>query len=449
MKKAEEFLIRHAQLTAFNSEITALRRGKPIPAQSKLKGLEPFLDDNSLLRVGGRLKNSNLLFDCKHQLILPPTHRVTVLIFEYFHKKYLHIGAQGLLHQVRLKYWPIHGKGLARKIVHACVICFKNKPIAASQVMGNLPTERITPTSPFLNCGVDFCGPFHVQFKGQRKGIFPKIYVAVFICLSTKAIHLEVVTDLTSEAFIAALKRFCARRGKISSIITDNATNFKGAHTELKRLQKLIRKPDEALSSYFTSESIVWKLISPRSPNFGGLWEAGVKSFKYHLRRTMGSTKVTMEEFLTIITQIEGILNSRPLTPMSNDINEFEVLTPGHFLVGRPITSIPEPELIEITDNRLSRWQRTTKFVQLIWKRWQTDYLNHLQQRNKWQFQKSNVETGAMVLLKDENLPPCHWALGRILETIPGTDGKVRVAKVKTASGICTRSISKICLLPM
>ncbi|XP_035230492.1 uncharacterized protein LOC118202416 [Stegodyphus dumicola] len=196
MKKAEEFLIRHAQLTAFNSEITALRRGKPIPAQSKLKGLDPFPDENSLLRVGGRLKKSNLLFDCKHQLILPPTHRVPVLIFEYFHKKYLHIGAQGLLHQVRLKYWPIHGKGLARKIVHACVICFKNKPIAASQVMGNLPTERITPTSPFLNCGVDFCGPFHVQFKGQRKGIFPKIYVAIFICLSTKAIHLEVVNRL-------------------------------------------------------------------------------------------------------------------------------------------------------------------------------------------------------------------------------------------------------------
>ncbi|XP_035222646.1 uncharacterized protein LOC118195442 [Stegodyphus dumicola] len=185
-------------------------------------------------------------------------------------------------------------------------------------------------------------------------------------CLSTKAIHLEVVTDLTSEAFIAALKRFCARRGKISSIITDNATNFKGAHTELKRLQKLIRKPDEALSSYFTSESIVWKLIPPISPNFGGLWEAGVKSFTYHLRRTIGSTKVTMEEFLTIITQIEGILNSRPLTPMSNGINAFEVLRPGHFLVGRPIMSIPEPELIEITDNRLSRWQRTTKFVQLI-----------------------------------------------------------------------------------
>ncbi|GFX57149.1 integrase catalytic domain-containing protein [Trichonephila clavipes] len=176
-------------------------------------------------------------------------------------------------------------------------------------------------------------------------------------------------------------------------------------------------------------------LSPPRSPNVGGLWEAGVKSFKHHLYRTLVNSKITFEEFETIIIQIEGILNSRPLVPLSDNINEYEVLTPGHFIIGRPISAIPEPAILDISDNRLSRWQYTTKCVQTIWKRWKNDYLNHLQQRNKWQFEKNNVAVGCLVLLKENDLPPCKWTMARILEVIYGTDGKVRVVKVKTATG--------------
>jgi hypothetical protein len=315
--------------------------------------------------------------------------------------------------------------------------------------MGNLPSERVTPNPPFQNSGVDFCGPFLIKFRNQRKGIFHKIYVAIFICLATKAIHMETVSDLSSEAFIAALKRFCARRGKVATIMSDNATNFKGANSELRRLQNLVQTPDSNLADFYSSESINWKFIPPRSPNFGGLWEAGVKSFKHHLQRTLGNNKLTLEEFETIIIQVEGILNSRPLVPLSSDINEFEVLTPAHFLIGRPITMIPEPQIINLADNRLSRWQQMTKYIQIIWKRWQRDYLNHLQQRQKWQFYKNNVKIGTLVLLKEDGLPPCKWALARVLEVIPGADGKIRVVKLKTASGVFTRAIGKICILPI
>ncbi|GBN55088.1 hypothetical protein AVEN_10451-1, partial [Araneus ventricosus] len=387
----KQLLIKQVQSTTFAKEITALQDGKSVPVSSKLKSLDPFLDSNSVLRVGGRLKNANLDYDAKHQIILPNGHKITKLIFEFYHKKYLHVGAQGLLHQVRLRYWPLNGKSTARMIMHNCVICYKNKPVIAGQIMGNLPKERVTPISAFTNCGIDFCGPFLIKFKNQRKGIYSKLYVAIFICLSTKAIHLETVSDLSSEAFIASLKRFIARRGKMAMIITDNATNFKGAKSELNRLFNLIRKPDECLANYLSSERINWKLIPLRSPNFGGLWEAGVKSFKYHFKRTIGLYKVTLEEFNTIIIQIEGILNSRPLSPLSSDINEYEVLTPAHFLIGRPITAIPEPEIYNISDNKLSRWQQLTKFTQIIWKRWQREYLNHLQQRYKWQLKKDNL----------------------------------------------------------
>ncbi|GFW86479.1 integrase catalytic domain-containing protein [Trichonephila clavipes] len=193
--------------------------------------------------------------------------------------------------------------------------------------------ERVTPSAPFVNSGVDFCGPFQIKFKNQRKGIFSKVYVAIFVCLATKAIHLEAVTDLTTEAFIAALKRLCARRGRISTLMSDNATNFKGAAAELNRFIKLICNKNETLANYFASEAIQWKFIPPRSPNFGDLWEAGVKSFKHHLYRTLVNSKITFEEFETIIIQIEGILNSRPLVPLSDNINEYEVLTPGHFII--------------------------------------------------------------------------------------------------------------------
>ncbi|GFW21237.1 integrase catalytic domain-containing protein [Trichonephila clavipes] len=168
-----------------------------------------------------------------------------------------------------MQFWPINGKGIARKTVHDCIACFRQKPTGVDQLMGNLPSERVTPSAPFLNSGVDFCGPFQIKFKNQRKGIFSKVYVAIFVCLATKAIHLEAVTDLITEAFIAALKRLCARRGRISTLMSDNATNFKGAAAELNRFIKLICNKNETLANYFASEAIQWKFIPPRSPNFG------------------------------------------------------------------------------------------------------------------------------------------------------------------------------------
>ncbi|GFW39870.1 integrase catalytic domain-containing protein [Trichonephila clavipes] len=332
---------------------------------------------------------------------------------------------QGLVHQIRMQFWPINGKGIARKTVHDCIACFRQKPTGVDQLMGNLPSESNSKCTIFKLWG-GFCGPFQIKFKNQRKGIFSKVYVAIFVCLATKAIHLEAVTDLTTEAFIAALKRLCARRGRISTLMSDNATNFKGAAAELNRFIKLICNKNETLANYFASEAIQWKFIPPRSPNFGSLWETGVKSFKHHLYRTLVNSKITFEEFETIIIQIEGILNSRPLVPLSDNINEYEVLTPGHFIIGRPISAIPEPAILDISDNRLSRWQYTPKCVQTVWKRWKNDYLNHLQQRNKWQFEKNNVAVGCLVLLKENDLPPCKWTMARILEVIYGTDGKFR-----------------------
>ncbi|GFX01240.1 integrase catalytic domain-containing protein [Trichonephila clavipes] len=279
IKRSTEFLAKVAQLSEFKAEIDALKKGKGVSKTSKLKALDPFLDKNSLLRVGGRLSNADLPFEAKRQIIIPSKHKFTKLLFEHMHKKFFHISAQGLVHQIRMQFCPINGKGIARKTVHDCIACFRQKPTGVDQLMGNLPSERVTPSAPFLNSGVDFCRTFQIKFKNQRKGIFSKVYVAIFVCLATKAIHLEAVTDLTTEAFIAALKRLCARRGRISTLMSDNATNFKGAAAELNRFIKLICNKNETLANYFASEAIQWKFIPPRSPNFRGLWEAGSARF--------------------------------------------------------------------------------------------------------------------------------------------------------------------------
>ncbi|GFW39155.1 integrase catalytic domain-containing protein [Trichonephila clavipes] len=285
--------------------------------------------------------------------------------------------------------------------------------------MGSLPRERVNPSFPFLHTGIDYCGPFFIRH--QRKGTYQRIYVAIFVCLASKAVHLEIVSDSTTDAFLATLKRFVARRGKCATISSDNAKNFVGANRELKRLHNLLKFPEEKLSSYLSSEGISWNFMPPRAQNFGGLWEAG----------------------------IVGILNSRPITPLSEDIDDWEVLTPGHFLIGRPITSISEPNLLDKTENTLSRWQKLTKIVQHIWTKWSRDYLNNLQQRNKWQFHKDNVKLNTMVLIKDDNLPVNKWSLGRITKLVPGTDGKVRAVEIKTNKGNIKRSIGKVCVLPL
>jgi hypothetical protein len=436
-KIAERYLVRDAQKTLGKKAIV------------ELNNLKPIMDNDGIWRVGGRLSRANISHDQKYPIILPKKCILNEKLFFTYHLKFLHVGPQGLLNAIRLKFWPLGGRHLARSAVHSCITCFKNKPLLSSQIMADLPKERVTGTYAFNCTGLDLCGPFYVTYKNQRKGTLNKIYVCICICMSTKAIHLEVLSDLTSEALIATLKRFISRRGKPAMIFTDNATNMVGAKSELKKLSELFRTPDNELSAYLTSESIDWKFTPPRSPHFGGLWEAGVKSVKHHLSRAVGKLRFNYEEFETIIIQIEGILNSRPLTPLTSDTDNYDVLTPGHFLIGRPIQAIPQPDVTHLSENRLSRWQRTSKVVQIVWRKWKNDYLSTLQQRSKWVVEKQNLKLGSMVLIKEDFLPCSKWLLGRIVEVFPGSDNKVRVVKVRTQNGEFKRAVTKIAVLPM
>lgn len=197
-------------------------------------------------------------------------------------------------------------------------------------------------------------------------------------------------------------------------------------------------------------DGINWNFIPPRSPHFGGLWESSVKLMKYHLRRVLGNLVLTFEELSTVITQIVACINSRPLSPMSENPSDLNPLTPGHFLIGDSLMALPQRDLREVNTPRLSRYQHLTQLVQHFWDRWSKEYLTNLQQRSKWKFANSNpLKVGDMVVLREDNLPPLKWSLGRIEVMHPGTDGIIRVVTIKTPKGSVRRAVTKICVLPM
>ncbi|XP_065093224.1 uncharacterized protein LOC135713935 [Ochlerotatus camptorhynchus] len=383
-------------------------------------------------------------------MILPANHLFTEMVVTYYHQKLLHAGPQLMIASLREQFWPLRVRNLARKVVQSCLKCYRCKPTVQEQLMGDLPSERVTPTYPFLKTGVDLCGPLFYRHIG-RKTPPVKCYVAIFVCLVTKAVHIELVANLTTDAFISAMKRFIARRSKPAIIECDNAKNFQGASRALAELLTQFRSQQHqhAIVSYCVEEGIQFKFIPPCSPNFGGLWEAAVKSFKKHLKSTIGTTVLYKDELETLLVQIESCLNSRPLTQLSTDPEDLEALTPGHFLVHRPLVAAAEPSFESMPQNRLDRYQQTQEFVRRIWKRWSTDYLSGLLPRTKWTRQRDNLAVGTLVLLKEEKLPPLRWCLGRVVRIFHGDDGNVRVVSVKTKNGEFTRAISKVCVLPI
>ena len=442
-------LIKLAQQEYWQNEITALSRDKPISTNSKILSLNPFLDSDGLLRVGGRLSNSDQNYDAKFPILLPGNHKFTQLVFEREHIRLMHGGPQILLNTVRERFWPTSGRSVAKKVVRSCIKCFRTSPRTTNQIMGNLPHSRVTQSLPFSTVGIDYAGPIAIKDRTGRGAKPTKAYICLFVCFSTKAIHLDLVTDLTTKAFIMCLRRFIARRGKPTRIYSDNGLNFVGANAELKRLYKFINENENSITDVLSTEGIKWHFIPPKSPHFGGIWEAGVKSAKSILKKSINSTLLTFEDMYSSLVQIEAILNSRPLTPLSNDPHDFRPLSPAHFLIGRSLLAMPDTDVKDVPENRLEKFQRIQRLQQIFWRRWHAEYLCELQRRVKWKTRTKNLKPGMMVLLRDDNSPPLQWRMGRIEEVIPGPDGIIRVVNIRTPTGSFKRATSKVYPLPM
>ena len=446
---AEQFLVSLSQSRSFPKEVHTLTQDKPIANTSKLKSLSPYIDKHRLLRVGGRLSNSALTQSQTHPLITDSKDKLMLLLFNHMHVCLGHCGPSLLLCITGRKFHVLSARRLSRTVCKQCVTCRRVSAKTQQQMMRQLPAARVNPSPSFSVTGVDYAGPFILKKGHTRRPVLIKAYIAVFVCFASKTTHLEIVSDLTTEAFLAALKRFVARRGLPGTIHSDNGSNFKGVKNDLQELYKFLQSTSNtsAISHYLLTHRIHWDTIPERAPHFGELWEAAVKAAKFHLKRIVGTQRLTFEELTTISCQIEACLNSRPLTVItSHDSDGISTLTPGHLLIGRPLVAYPEtiiPPDLSIT----RRWTKCQAMVQHFWQRWAQEYLQQLQALTKWRSAKPNLVPGDVVIIRGDQTFTCQWPLARVLQTYPGQDGLVRVALLKTATSTLKRPISKLALL--
>ncbi|XP_076298608.1 uncharacterized protein LOC143217847 [Lasioglossum baleicum] len=449
LEEARKFWIRQKQTNHFMPEIQAITLGVALPKSSSLVHVMPFTDATGILRVGGRLQHSLLDADQKHPMISPRSSAFTSLVIAQAHLRNLHAGPQLTLATLRQSYWIVGGRQPIRAFISKCVTCARHRARQCAQIMGQLPSRRITPARAFLHSGVDYAGPFLWRTNRSRGGKVLKGYLAVFVCMATGAVHLEFVSDYTADAFIAAYKRFTGRRGICSTLSSDCGTNFVGADIELRRMFTRASQESQAIAYSLANLGTQWRFNPPSAPHFGGKWEAAVKSTKFHMRRVIGESPLTFEEYATLLAQIEASLNSRPICPLTDDASDLATLTPGHFLVGDALNVIPEPDLADTPRTRLSRWQLLRQILDHFWSRWSREYIQQFHSASKWRTTSPPFRVGDLVLVRDERTPPAKWPLARVIELHPGKDDITRVCTVRTATTIQKRPIVKLCRLPV
>ncbi|XP_063968368.1 uncharacterized protein LOC129265564 [Lytechinus pictus] len=436
LKKAERALIQHVQRQVFPSAFNGSSSSK-----TSLRKLNPIIKDG-MLRVGGRLDRAPIGDEAKHPLILPNHHHVTRLLIEHHHKQVGHSGAGMTWASIRSKYWILKGGAEVRRILGHCLQCKRRNVPRGTQFMADLPKERVTPGTPvFHNSGVDFFGPFFV--KQGRSHV--KRYGCIFTCMATRAVHLEVANSLETDTFINALRRFINRRGQPAKIWSDNGSNFRGAQRELK--ENLAQVNSKKVNRYLAQRGIDWKFNPPGASHMGGIWERVIRSVRRILGILLKNQTLTDEGFITMMSEVEAILNSRPLTPLTSDSNDLEPLTPNHLLLYHRNLTVP-PGIFTKEDCLLRRrWRQVQYLADQFWRRWVREYLPILQQRQKWTKEEINFKTDDLVLMADDSLPRGKWPLGRICDTYPDKHGRVRQVEVRIGPNQYKRPISKLCLL--
>ena len=428
INEAENAIWRIIQNSSFQSSILTLKTKKFLPKNDRLVRLNPFIDNLGLLRVGGRLENSTAPFETKHPLIIPNNHHLSVVLINYIHVTFGHSGREIVLSQLRLKYWMVGASTAVKQALSKCIICRKNQGRVCDQIMADLPQARLNFDEPiFSQVGIDVFGPFVVK----RGRVDIKRYGLIFVCLASCAVHIELLFTLDSSSCINAIRRFIARRGEIRIIFSDNGTNFVSADKLLRK--SIINWNVNHIENWLQQNTMQWKYRPPEASHFGGFWEREIRT----VRKVMnGLTKVQPihlddEGLNTLFCEVESILNSKPLTNISNDISDLEALTPNHLLLCRSGATFP-PGLFDKNDSFIQRkWKQIQYLADVFWSRWRKQYMTKLQERQKWTRKRRSLKIGDLVMLTDQQLPRNQWSLGRVTNTYPDKYGFVRTVDLK------------------
>ena len=398
-----------------------------------------FVDKEGILRCRGRLTNANLPTEMKYPVLLERRSTIALLLVKDCHVRVGHGGVNSTLTEVRSRYWIVQGRQLVRQVIRNCFLCKRYQgrsyPVPPPPP---LPPLRVEEKPPFWYTGIDFAGPMYTRETLSSES--RKVWTCLFTCCVTRAVHIELVTELETVTFLRCFKRFTARRGFPSRILSDNAKTFKAAN---KWLSTILEHPK--VKEFMIGNGIRWQFNVERAPWWGGVFERIMKRL---LRKIIGTSKFTYDELMTAVIEVEAMLNSRPLTYIpSGDL--VEPLTPSHLLCGRRLMTLPDkpeeeedsyvPGLRDGATQLSRRMKHLTNILDKFWMRWRCEYLLELRNahRKKWRkgsADQPNVSIGDIVLVEDDQLPRGFWKLGNINELIVGRDGEIRAAVVRTHS---------------
>ncbi|XP_062555623.1 uncharacterized protein LOC134220551 [Armigeres subalbatus] len=450
LSSAESVIWRWVQRDEFPDEVTTLSKmqGKhprsllKLERTSKIRKLSPFMDEDGVIRMESRIAAAIFVsFDTRFPIVLPKLHAVTELIIGWYHRKYLHGNGETIVNEIRQRFHVPNLRTAVRKEKKKCMLCKVKSAVPAVPRMAPLPEARLKVFErPFSYVGIDYFGPIAVRVNRSSA----KRWVALFTCLTIRAVHLEIVHSLSTESCKMAIRRFVARRGAPMEIYSDRGTNFVGSSNELLREKNII---DQQLAETFTNANTKWVFNPPAAPHMGGVWERLVRSVKTALSAMYTTRTPSDETLVTLMAEAESVVNSRPLTFIPLEQEQQEALTPNHFLLLSSNGVVQTPRtLVDSREACRNQWNLCRVMVDQFWRRWIHEYLPEITRRTKWFEEVPPVQTGDLVIIVEENVRN-GWIRGRVAEVVEGADGRIRQAVVQTASGMVRRPVARLARL--
>jgi hypothetical protein len=439
-------LVRRCQRETYPEEISRLERGKVIRPTSPLQPLTPFLDADKVLRLGGRLSRANLPYEVLHPPILNGRHLLARAIIRAFHEQLHHSGTDMVLAQVRQHFWITAGREAVKRARNECLACRRFRPKAALQMMADVHRARLgAHQPPFTYTSVDYFGPIDIAYhRGTAKR-----WGALFTCLVTRAVYVDVAISLSANDFLLVLRRFVSIYRKPAEMFSDNGTNLTGAERLLREeLERL--KESSALETELKALGIRWWFQPAQTPHFGGAHESLVRSVKRALypvldKELNGQRNPSEEILRTLLFEVSGLLNSRPLTYVSSDVDDIRPLTPNDFLNRAPIADLPAGDFSRALPR--DHYRYVQRMADRFWELWHGAFLQSMTSRRKWTRPARNLAVGDFVLDDWKDAPRGRWRTGRVVRTYPGKDELVRAVDVEFSTGILRRGANQLALL--
>ena len=437
-ERAKHRIIKSLQQQVYAAEISILKNHKELPSGNRLASLDPFVDAQNMLRIGGRIRQASYLYGVKHPLIIPRESHITQLIIGHHHQQIRHQGRGRTMNELRSAgYWIVNSSRVVSSFIYNCVVCRKLRSKTQDQKMSNLPSDRLEISPPFTHCGVDCFGPFEV--KDGRKVC--KRYGLIVTCFSSRAIHIECLDDMTSDCFINALRCVISIRGPIRTIKCDQGTNFIGASHELREAMKE-KFDQDVVNEYLLQQHCDFIFNSPQSSHMGGLWERQIRTIRSVLDVILyqHSSRLDTASLRTFLYEAMTIVNGRPLTLQNiNDVQDVP-LSPNHLLTFKSNVVLPPPGNFSVEDvYGRKRWRQVQSIANEFWQRWRKEYVLNLQSRQKWRKSKRDVQLGDIMMVKDDDVPRNCWKLGRVCKVLTDTDDHIRRVQLVIGDSTLTK----------